>query len=356
MNAKLLILNMGSTSTKVAVYNGREMSWKETIDHPREDISKFLHFMDQYSYRKEGILKLLDAHGDSLDSFDVFISRGGTIKPVPGGVWRINQKMLDDSQSGAYGDHPCNIGGQIAFDLAAEFGKEACTVDPPICSEFCDEAYYSGLPEIRRLASFQQLNHRAIARKYAEDAKTPYNELNLIVAHMGGGISVAAHAKGKIIDVNNALAGDGPFALERSGDLPVGDLIKICYSGKYTQDEILRRVNGRGGMYAYTGMTDGRELDKKIAEGDKEIEAVTKAMAYQVAKEIGGLASVFKGDVDAVVLTAGLAYWKYFVELVSDRVKYIAPIHVYPGENEMESLAFGVCRYLDGEEPAQDYA
>lgn len=355
LNQRLLILNMGSTSTKVAVYDGKELVWKETIEHSREEITKYLHFMDQYDFRKDKILELLAEKGEDLSTFRAFVSRGGTVRPIPGGVWRLDEAMLKDSQSGVYGDHPCNIGGQIAHDLAAKYGKEALTVDPPICSELCDEATYSGLPEIPRLASFQQLNHRAIARRFANDIDTPYEDLDIIVVHMGGGISVAAHSKGKIVDVNNALAGDGPFAPERSGGLPNGDLIKLCYSGKYTMDEILRRCNGRGGMFAYLGVADGRLVDEMRAQGNEEADKVTRAMAYQVAKEVGALAAAyFKGKLDAIIFTAGLAYWEYFVGLVRERVEFLAPVHLYPGENEMESLAHGVMRYFDGETEAQE--
>lgn len=312
--------------------------------------------MDQYDFRKGKILKLLEEKGENLKNFCAFVSRGGTVRPIPGGVWRLNEAILEDSQSGVFGDHPCNIGGQIAYDLAKEYGREALTLDPPICSEISEEARYSGLPGITRLASFQQLNHRAIARKFAEDMSTPYEELDLVVVHMGGGISVAAHTQGKIVDVNNTLAGDGPFAPERSGGLPVGELIKLCYSGQYTMDELLRLCNGRGGMYAYLGVSDGRLAEQMYRDGNEEAGRVIRAMAYQVAKEVGALATaVFKGKLDAIIFTAGLAHWEYFVNFVREKVEFLAPVHLYPGEDEMESLAFGAVRYLNGEVPAQEF-
>ena len=355
MNARMLIMNMGSTSTKVAVYNGEEMVWKKTIDHPREDISRYLKYMDQCEYRKEKILELVRENGEKMESFDVFVSRGGTIRPIPGGIFKICKQMLEDSQCGLYGDHPCNLGGQIAYDWAQQYDREALTVDPEICGELCEEAIFSGLPGIERLGSFHNLNQRAIARKYAIDSGIPYDSLNLIIAHMGGGTSVAAHAKGKVIDVNNALAGDGPFALERSGGLPVGSLIELCYSGCYSKEEMKRIVNGRGGVYAYLGTTDGKELSKRIEERDQKTELVVRAMAYQIAKEIGALSAVFRGKVDAILFTAGLAHWDYFVNLIKERVEFIAPVHVYPGEDEMESLAKGTYRALIGKELRQDY-
>lgn len=355
MNYRLLIINMGSTSTKVGVYSNETAVWTQTITHSREEISKYLHFMDQYDYRLQEIMNLLDEKGEKMENFHAIVSRGGTIQPVSGGTYTITEKMLEDSQSGKFGDHPCNIGGQIAFDLAKKYNCLALTVDPPVCNQMCSEAVYSGLPEIDRLASFQALNHRATARKYCRDHQIAYQDVNLIVAHMGGGITVAAHEKGKIIDVNNGLAGDGPFALERSGDLPVGDLIKLCYSGQYSLDEMLRHVNGRGGMVAYLGIVDGKEVQSRIDAGDQKAEAVTKAMAYQVSKEIGAIAAAMKGNVDAIVLTAGLGYWDYFVNLIRERVSFIAPVAVYAGENELESLALGALRVFNHEEELQNY-
>lgn len=355
MGYRLLMINMGSTSTKLGVYEDETFVWQETLSHPREIIAQYLKFMDQYEYRISSILDVLKEKGEDVAKFDAFVSRGGTIQPVPGGTYKLTEKMLSDSQSGKFGDHPCNIGGQIAYDLGEKYGVPAFTVDPPVCNEMWEEATYSGLPEITRIASFQQLNHRAIARKYCLDQGVDYDKQNLIVAHMGGGVSIAVHSEGKIRDVNNALAGDGPFALERSGGLPVGSLINLCYSGKYTQEEILRRVNGRGGMVSYIGSVDGREIGQRIDDGDKKAESVTKAMAYQIAKEIGGSAAAMKGKVDAIILTAGLAYWEYLVDLLKERIGFIAPVFVYPGENEIESLALGALRVLRGEEEVMDY-
>lgn len=355
MAYKMLIMNMGSTSTKLAVYEDTKLVWNESIEHPRTEVTQFLRYMDQYDYRLNAIAKRLEQHEETLDSFSAVVSRGGTVQPIPGGTWHLTPKMLFDSQCGLYGDHPCNIGGQIAFDLGKQYDIPALTVDPPICGELIAEAKYSGLPCIERAARFQMLNQRATARKYAGDIGRAYEDLNLIVAHVGGGISTAAHEKGKIIDVNNALAGDGPFALERTGDLPVGSLIELCFSGQYTEAEMLRLVNGRGGVYAYLGITDGRAIEQRICSGDTKADEVIRAMAYQVAKAIGALAAVFRGHVDAILLTAGLAHWKRFTDLIADRVSFIAPVHLYPGENEMESLAIGAYRCLSGQESFQDY-
>ena len=355
MKYRMLILNMGSTSTKVAVYDGEEKVWQQSISHPADEIRKYKVYREQYGFRKNAILDLLKEKDEDLNSFEAFVSRGGTIRPVSGGTFIIDANMLLDAWSGQYGDHPCNIGVQIAYDLGNEYKVAAYTVDPPCCNELCEEAVYSGLPEIKRIASFQALNHRATARKYCSDNNLNYNEVNLIVAHMGGGVSVAAHQKGKIIDVNNALAGDGPFALERSGSLPVGDLIKMCYSNEYTLDEMLRKVNGRGGMLAYLNTTDAREIEKRISEGDDYALDVTKAMTYQISKEIGAVSTVFDGNINAILLTGGLAYWDRFTDLIRSRVSLIAPIFKYPGENEMESLALGTYRHIIGKEPLSVY-
>lgn len=356
MPNKMLVINMGSTSTKIAVFENDTMLWREGLEHPREEIAGYVNYREQYDYRKNAITAALEKHGDKLDSFDVFISRGGTIKPIPGGIWKINKAMLDDAWSGKYGEHPCNIGGQIAYDLAGEYGCQALTVDPPICSELSEEAKLSGLPQIERIASGHFLNQRATARKYAKETGRKYEDLNLIVAHMGGGVSVGAHVKGIVTEFNNALAGDGPMAMERAGGLPSGDLIKMCFSGKYSQEEMIRTVNGRGGVFAYLGLTDARKIQEKIENGDDYADLITRGMAYQIAREIGSIAPVFYGKVDAILLTAGLAYWDYFVNLIRERVEFIAPVHVYPGENEMLSLAEGAVRYLSGQEPAQEYA
>lgn len=355
MNAKMLIINMGSTSTKIAVYENTNKIWSKSISHPREEIDLYDDYKNQYNYRKNIIMKTIAEKNEKINSFQAFVSRGGTIKPVPGGVFKINNKMVEDAWSGLYGEHPCNLGLKIAFDLGKEYNTPALTVDPPVCNEMCVEATYSGIPEIKRRASFQALNQRATCRKYCEEYGYKYNEVNLIVAHLGGGISVAAHEKGKIIDVNNALAGDGPFALERSGTLPVGELINMCYSNKYTKGEMLRKVNGKGGMVAYLKSTDAIKIEEQIKNGNDYALEVTKAMSYQVSKEISAMAAVLKGKVDAILLTGGLAYWHRFVELIIDRVSFLAPIHIYAGENEMESLAQGAYRVLNNEEKVQEY-
>lgn len=355
MDNRMLIMNMGSTSTKVAVYDGYEQIWVESIAHPREEIEKYLNYKDQYVYRKEKIIEKLQEKGEKLEDFSAFVSRGGLIKPISGGTFEINEKMILDAWSGTYGEHPCNIGGEIAYELAKQYGVKAYTVDPPMCNEICDEAKISGLPEIERFAAFQMLNHRAIAKKACEDKNVSYENVNLIVAHMGGGISVAAHKNGKIIDVNNALAGDGPMAMERSGQLPTGDLIKLCYSGKYSQEEITRKVNGKGGIVAYLNTTNALEIEDRIKNGDEYALKIIKALAYQVAKEVGAISTVLCGKVDGIIFTGGLANWNRLVDMLKERVSHLGEILIYPGENEMESLAFGVMRCIEGKEEVNIY-
>lgn len=355
MNNRMLIINIGSTSTKVAVYDGYEKIWVESISHPREDIEKYLKYREQYGYRKEKIIEKLEEKGEKLEDFFAFVSRGGTIKPVSGGTYEISEEMILDSWSGIYGEHPCNIGAEIVYELAKEYGVKAYTVDPPACSEICEEAKISGLPEIERRESFQMLNHRAMAKKACEDKNLDYKDVNLIVVHMGGGISVAAHQNGKIIDVNNALAGDGPMAMERSGQLPTGDLIKLCYSGKYSEQEMLRRVNGRGGMVAYLNTTNALEIEDRIKNNDEYALKITKALAYQVAKEIGAISTVLCGKVEAIVLTGGLANWSRLVDMLKKRISHLGEVLIYPGENEMQSLAFGVMRCIEDKEEVKLY-
>ena len=355
MANRILVMNMGSTSTKLAVYEDEINIWTKNITHDKSAFKNFTHYTLQYDYRKAVVLEYLKSKNENLENFTAFVSRGGTIRPVSGGVFYISEQMIEDGLSGKYGDHPCNLSMKLAFELAVQYRAVALTVDPPVCDELCTEATYSGLPEIERMAVFHALNQRAIARRYCDEHNKNYTNLNLIVAHIGGGISVGAHQRGKIIDVNNALAGDGPFGLERSGSLPVGELIKLCYSGKYTKEEMLQRVNGKGGVSAYLDESDGKVLEHKILLGDEYTLEVVSAMAYQVAKEIGAIASVLNGEVDAILLTGGLAYWDRFTNMITKKIGFIADIYIYPGEDEMLSLANGAYRHINGIELAKNY-
>jgi butyrate kinase len=275
---------------------------------------------------------------------------------MPCGVYTIGPALVADARSGRYGQHVCNLGCEIAFNLGNELGIPALTVDPPTSDELCDEARFSGLPQIGRRTVWHALNQGAIAHRLAQDLGKTRADINAVIAHLGGGISVGAHARGRVVDVNNCLDGDGPFSPERAGSLPTGDLIGLCFSGRYSRADLMKLLAGQGGLVAHLGTTDGKELERRIAAGDSKVKITIEAMAYQVAKEIGAAASVLKGQVDAIALTGGLAHWSRLVGLISERVTFIAPVKLYPGEDEIGALAAGALRVLAGEETAKEYA
>ena len=352
---KILVLNLGSTSTKVAVYEAEKAMFTESVPHTPEDLKKYQSIFDQYQLRKSSILDVLKKHGLSLDQIDCIATRGSNIKPIPGGIYAITPDMIEDAKSGKYGLHANMHGGMVAYDLSRQNDIPALTVDPPTVDEMCVHARYSGIPQLTRQSRFHALNQKATARKTAAKLGKGYDEVNLIVAHLGGGISVAAHKKGKVVDVNNALDGDGPFSPERAGSLPVADLVSLCFSGQYSLAQTLRLAQGGGGLMAYLGTTSGLEIEKRISEGDKVAEEVFEAMCYQIAKEIGACAAVLEGEVDAIALTGSLAYSKRVVESLTRKVAFIARVMLDPGENEMDALAAGAMRYLNGEEHLSTY-
>lgn len=355
MKYKILVVNPGSTSTKVAVYEGEERIFSKNLQHSATDVGKYDRICDQFEFRRDMILEELKAAGIDLSCIDAVAGRGGNMKPVSGGTYRVNEAMLKDLAAGVMGQHASNLGGIIADSIAKIYGIEAFVTDPVVVDEFEDYARISGMPEIIRKSKDHPLNQKAAARKCAHDLGGSYEDYNFIVAHLGGGISVGMHKKGRIVDVNNCLDGDGPFSPERSGGLPVGALVDMCFSGQYTKDEIRRKITGKGGLVAYLGTNDTREVQQMIAAGDERARMVYETMAYQVSKEIGAAAAVLSGDVDAIVLTGGIAYDDMFNEWIRDRVSFIAPVMVYPGENELEALAQGAIRVLSGEEEAKIY-
>ncbi len=355
MPHRLLIINPGSVSTKIAVYNDENPEFLEVIIHPSSELLKFTEIFDQYQYRKETVYRVLQEKKIDLKTFTVVVGRGGLCKPIPSGVFEINEQMITDLKTSAFGKHVSSMAGLIAHEIAMEIGVKAYIVDPVVVNEFEPLAYYSGWPEIRRKSLFHALNQKAAARKAAAQLNKAYEEVRLIVAHLGGGITIGAHKYGRVVDVNNGIE-EGPFSPERAGTLPIGDLIRICYSGRFTKEQMLRMMAGQGGLVAYLGTNDGREVEARIAAGNSNAAEVFEAMAYQVSKEIGGLAAVLEGNVDAVVLTGGLAYSERFMELVKGRVAFIAPVIVFPGEFEMEALADGALRVLNGREEAKIYA
>ncbi|MBN2745187.1 MAG: butyrate kinase [Bacteroidales bacterium] len=351
----VLCINPGSTSTKIAVYRGPTSLFQTNITHSEEEIAQFQKITDQFSFRKDAVLKALSDNNIELECIEVVMGRGGLIKPVPSGVFEVNEAMKQDLRNSPIGEHASNLGGLIADDIAQSLPKaKAYIADPVVVDELDDLARISGHPNFSRVSIFHALNQKAIAREYARIHNKKYEDYNLIVAHMGGGITVGAHRKGKVIDVNQGLDGEGPFSPERSGTLPVGQVINICFSGEYEKSEIKKMVVGRGGLVAYFGTNNARSIEQLALAGDDKHKLIYEAMAYQVAKDIGSMYTVLKGEVDAIILTGGLAYSSYFTNLISERVFKLAPVHVYPGEDEMKALAMNGLMLLRGEiEPLQ---
>lgn len=356
MSYKLLIINPGSTSTKIAVFQDKECVFKTNIKHSAEDIASFEHIADQYHFRKDVILSTLKEAGVELNDLAMVVGRGGLLKPLTSGIYEVNEAMKRDLVNSPVGEHACNLGGLIADDIAKSVGVKAYIADPVIVDEMEDVARFSGHPAFPRMSVFHALNQKMIARQHAAAVGKKYEELNLIGIHLGGGISVAAHKKGRVVDVNNALNGDGPFTPERSGALPSGPLMNACFSGKYTKKEIDLMLKGQGGFVAYLGTNDAMEVENQVKAGNKEWELVYRAMAYQVAKEVGGLAaSAFSMDVDAIFVTGGMAYDKNFCKILDSHLGKIAPVCVYPGEDEMMALTLNGLMVLNGETVAKIY-
>lgn len=352
---RILAINPGSTSTKIAIFDDDKLVMEETLRHPTEEINKYAHIFAQYDFRMNVILDTLNEKGINLTKLSAVVGRGGLLKPMKGGTYEVDAAMIEDLKEGVLGEHASNLGGVIAHEIASKLNIPAYIVDPVVVDEMDPVARISGMPEIPRISIFHALNQKAVARRAAAEMNKHYDECNFVVAHLGGGISVGAHLKGRVVDVNNALDGEGPFSPERSGGLPVGDLAKLCFSGRISHGDLKKKIKGQGGLVAYLNTNDGREVTQMIKDGNKEAELVYKAMAYQIAKEIGMCATVLKGKVDAVILTGGLAYDKTLIGWIEDSVSFIGKIIVYPGEDEMSALALGGLRVLKGEEEAQEY-
>ncbi|HMM69847.1 MAG: butyrate kinase [Gudongella oleilytica] len=355
-NYRMLIINPGSTSTKIAVYDGNTMVFEETLRHDVEELSKFGDVIQQLEFRKEIILNALRENAIDKKTISAVIGRGGLLKPIEGGTYEVNEEMLKDLRSSKRGMHASNLGGLIANEIAKEIGSRAFIVDPVVVDELQEIARISGLKGIERISIFHALNQKAVARRYALSLGKKYEDLNLIVVHLGGGISVGAHKKGRVIDVPNALNGEGPFSPERAGGLPIWDLVELCFSGKYTKSELQKKIVGNGGIVSYLGTNDAREVVQRIERGDQYAKLVYQAMAYQVAKEIGASSAVLKGDVDQIIITGGIAYDKMFVGWLEEMIGYIAGVTVYPGEDEFKALAEGGQRVLSGEEEPKIYS
>lgn len=351
---RILVLNLGSTSTKVAYYEDDRCAAKSNIEHPAQETAKFNHFMEQNEYRIEYIDGFMKDNGIKLEELDAVVSRGGHTKPLVGGVYAVCPEMLEQQASGLYGQHPCDLGSKIAYSMCRGQRAVPLIVDPPITDEFEPLARLSGHPLINRRSSFHALSHKATAKRYARENGLAYEDLNLIVVHLGGGISVAPHLKGRMVDGDNGLEGDGPFSTNRSGGLPVGDLVRLCFSGNYTYEQIHKMINGRGGLFAYLGESDVRTVEEQ-GKTDPKAKLCLDAMIYQTCKAIGAQAVVLEGKVDAILLTGGIAHSAGIVEAIRKRCGFIAPVVVYPGENEMESLARGALEGLNGQTQIKDF-
>ena len=351
---KLLAINPGSTSTKIGIYEDERLLVEHVLRHPSGDLQDFEQITDQYDFRKDIIINTLVKEGFQVEDFDAIVGRGGLVKPIVGGTYLVNKRLLEDLRIGVQGQHASNLGGLIADEIAKQIGKPAFIVDPVVVDELKDIARISGHPLLPRRSIFHALNQKATAHKYAKDIGKKYEELNLIVAHMGGGISVGIHENGYVIDTNNALDGDGPFSPQRSGGLPTGTLVSLCFSETHTLTEIKSMLVGKGGLVAYTGMDDIQELEKR-GKTEPDIQLLIDALIYQVAKEIAAMAVAVNGRVDAILLTGGIAYSDYITTEITKRISFVGEVKRYPGENELEALAMGALRVLRGEEEAKIY-
>ena len=355
MPYKLLIINPGSTSTKIGVYEDEKELFEETLRHSTEEISKYATIYDQRDFRKEVILNVLKEKNFDIKTLDAVVGRGGMLKPIAGGTYKVTEELLEDLKVGVQGQHASNLGGILSNEIAKELGIPAFIVDPVVVDELQDIARFSGVPELPRKSKFHALNQKAVAKRFGKESGKGYENLNLIVVHMGGGVSVGAHKNGKVVDVNNALDGDGAFSPERAGGVPAGDLVKMCFSGKYTEKEIYSKLVGNGGLNAYANTNDMRDVLKMMEDGDNNAKVLFDAFIYQVCKDIGSMATVLEGRVDKIILTGGISYSPVVVDAITKRVNWIADIKVYPGEDELLALAQGAIRVLDGEEEASVY-
>ena len=355
MSIKSLIINPGSTSTKIGVFEDENLLFEETLRHTTEEISQFATIVDQKDFRKKIITDLLASKNFDMKSLNMVVGRGGMLKPIPGGTYAVTDDLLHDLVIGKQGQHASNLGGILAREIGDSLGIPSFIVDPVVVDELAPVARYSGVPELPRTSVFHALNQKAVAKRYAKEIGKRYDLLNLIVVHMGGGVSVGAHLNGQVVDVFNALDGDGAFSPERAGAVPSGALIKMCFSGKYTEKEVYSKIVGKGGFNAYLGTNDMREVTKRANEGDEKAAMAKQAFLYQVSKDIGSMACVLEGKVDQIILTGGIAYGKDVCEAIEKRCGFIAPFTVYPGEDELLALAQGGLRVLRGEEEAKKY-
>ncbi len=350
---RIFVINPGSTSTKIAVYEDDKPVWMTGAHHPVSELAKFAHISDQYEYRKDFIMKRLEEAGIER-KFDAVIGRGGLLHPLTGGVYAVNEKMKDDLIH-AEREHACNLGALIAAEIAGECGCPAYIADPVVVDEMRPEARYTGFPGIERKSIFHALNQKAVARQYASSIGKKYEELRLIVAHIGGGISVGAHVYGRVVDVNNALDGEGPFSPERAGTVPSGQLVDVCFSGQYTKKQVKQMISGKGGLAELLGETDMITIDRKAEDGEEPYKSVIDAMMYTIAKQIGAMYVAMTGKVDAIILTGGIAHSDYCMDILRKQIDYLGEVVICPGENEMGSLAYNALGVLRGDLPLLEY-
>ena len=355
MPKKILVINPGSTSTKVSLFEDTTEVWQESVNHEAEDLAGFHLMYEQFPYRLEMLEAMLAEKGVSLSDLDAVAGRGGCIRPCKGGTYHVNDRMREDCRIGYSAQHASNLGALLAWELASRAGLPSFIADPVVTDEMSDVAKVTGLKGVRRKSRAHPLNQKAAARKMAEKLGKSYEECRFIVAHLGGGISIGAHENGLMIDMNDAGDGDGPFSPERAGTLPTEAMLDLCFSGEYEKKDIKRLLMGKTGVVSLLGTNNMLEVKKRIAEGDKEAELVLNAMAYHIARHIGAAATVLKGRVDAVIITGGLAYYEALMEDIRSRVAFIAPVQLFPGQFEMEALASASLRVLNGEEEAREY-
>ena len=352
---KILIINVGGSSTKLAIYEDETEIVTETLRHPSADFSAYKTLWDQYEYRKNVVVEFMSRHQITLSNLDAIVSRGPVVKPLESGVYRVNKEMLDDAKSGKYGMHPSGLGCAIAWELSE--GKVPClTVDPPCVDELIDVARITGLPQIKRVSFFQALNHKAKGHELGDKLGKPYDKLNLVITHLGSGISVASHKQGKVIDITNGLEGDGPFGLDRVGTLPAGDWMRYCLSGEKTKEELVNLINGGGGMKAHLNTNNAIEVEEMIRQGNEYAALIFHAMAFQVGKGVGAAAAALEAKPDGIIVTGGLANSKRFIEHLKPMIEWIAPLYIWPDDNEILSLAQGAVRGLAGTEQIKVYS
>jgi len=353
-NKYILAINPGSTSTKIAIFLGEKKILGQNISHAAEELAPFQKIIDQHKFREKVILNFLKENKFDVNLLAAVVGRGGLLTPMASGTYLVNDQMIDFLKNNKM-EHASNLGALLASDIAKIIPVDAFIVDPVVVDEMADIARITGLPEIRRISIFHALNQKAAAREAAKKLSRPYENCRLIVAHLGGGISIGAHLDGQVIDVNNALNGDGPFAPERAGSLPSWSLIELALSGKYDAAALKKKITGKGGIVAHLNVNDMRKVEEMVKAGDRDATLVFEAMAYNVAKEIGSLAPVLEGRIDAIVLTGGIAYDEYFVELIRRRVEFLAKLIILPGEDEMTALTQGALRVLNGEEAPKQW-